>query len=189
MQSRRKDTRLQERSGPRSPRLPTTRPHLTIATLVALSAVPAASGQGFDLDSLGQTSFGDSRDVVSVAFEPTTTEAVRGGTVSVEVVFQMKDGWHIWPQEGGAPQGSTVFDGAEWTAIDVVEAEGLGGSSQESLTLVSAALIRGRTARGAKSTARPQTTAVALGQTFGPLITPSLRASGFRTRGSPASCR
>ncbi|MEC7352115.1 MAG: cytochrome c biogenesis protein CcdA, partial [Planctomycetota bacterium] len=105
--------------------MPTTRPHLTIATLVALSAVPAASGQGFDLDSLGQTSFGDSRDVVSVAFEPTTTEAVRGGTVSVEVVFQMKDGWHIWPQEGGAPQGSTVFDGAEWTAIDVVEAEGL----------------------------------------------------------------
>ncbi len=125
MQSPRKDTRLQGRPGHRSPRLRTTRAHLTIATLAALSAVPAASGQGFDLDSLGQASFGDSRDVVSVAFEPTTTEAVRGGTVSVGVVFQMKDGWHIWPQEGGAPQGSTVFDGAEWTAIDVVESEGL----------------------------------------------------------------
>ena len=125
MQSRRKDTTLQMRPPSRSPRVRTTTTHPTIATLLALSAVTAASGQAFDLGSLGQSSFGDSRDVVSVSFEPTATEAVRGGTVSVEVVFQMKKNWHIWPQEDGAPQGSTVFDGAEWTAIDVVEAEGL----------------------------------------------------------------
>ena len=95
------------------------------SALVASSLSSMASGQGFDLDSLTQESFGDSRDVVSVSFTPDSDSVEPGGKVLVEVVFEMKNDWHIWPQEDGSPAGSAIFDGAQWTAIDVVEAEGL----------------------------------------------------------------
>ncbi|MAJ47247.1 MAG: hypothetical protein CBC35_08330 [Planctomycetes bacterium TMED75] len=99
------------------------------SALVASSLCSTAFAQGFDLDSLTQESFGDSRDVVTVSFTPDSDSVQPGGTVLVEVVFQMKDAWHIWPQEGGSPAGMAIFDGAQWTAIDVVEAEGLSLSS------------------------------------------------------------
>ena len=95
------------------------------SALLASSLGSMASGQGFDLDSLTQESFGDSRDVVSVSFTPDSDSVEPGGKVLVEVVFEMKNDWHIWPQEGGSPAGSAIFDGAQWTAIDVVEAKGL----------------------------------------------------------------
>ena len=95
------------------------------SALLASSLSSMASGQGFDLDSLTQESFGDSRDVVTVSFTPDSDSVEPGGKVLVEVVFEMKNDWHIWPQEGGSPAGSAIFDGAQWTAIDVVEAEGL----------------------------------------------------------------
>ena len=99
--------------------------HVLTCALLASSLAPVAFGQGFDLDSLTQDSFGDSRDVVNVAFTSDTEQVTRGGTVVVDVTFEMKRTWHIWPQEGGAPQGTAIFDGAVWTEINVVEAEGL----------------------------------------------------------------
>lgn len=95
------------------------------SALVASSLASMALAQGFDLDSLTQENFGDSRDVVAVSFSPESNSVQPGATVLVEVVFEMKNAWHIWPQEGGSPPGTAIFDGAQWTEIEVVEAEGL----------------------------------------------------------------
>ena len=99
--------------------------NLLSCSLLASGLSSVVAAQGFDLDSLTQERFGDSRDVVSVSFNSDSQTATRGESVLVEVVFEMKSDWHIWPQEGGSPPGSAVFDGAEWTAIEVVEADGL----------------------------------------------------------------
>ena len=99
--------------------------HLVSCALLASGLASIAAGQGFDLDSLGQESFGDSRDVVEVTFTSDTESVTRGETVLVDVTFEMKANWHIWPQEGGSPAGSAIFDGAVWTEIGIVKADGL----------------------------------------------------------------
>ncbi|MEE2681671.1 MAG: thioredoxin family protein [Planctomycetota bacterium] len=103
--------------------------HPLSCALLASSIASAAAGQGFDLDALTQDSYGDSRDVVTVTFTSETDEVTRGTTVVVDVTFEMKRNWHIWPQEGGAQPGTAIFDGAVWTEIDVVKADGLSVAS------------------------------------------------------------
>ena len=86
------------------------------SALVASSLSSMASGQGFDLDSLTQESFGDSRDVVSVSFTPDSDSVEPGGKVLVEVVFEMKNDWHIWPQEGWPPEATRRS--LDWTLVE-----------------------------------------------------------------------
>lgn len=104
------------------------RSHITTLFLGALAAVVAplhAQQPTFDFNTFGkdageqqETSFGDSRDVVSVSFVPQREAAPPGAIVPVAVVFELKKSWHIWPNEGGAPEGTAIFDGAIWTTID-----------------------------------------------------------------------
>ena len=98
-----------------------------LAGAFALPAMPAsAQDNPFKFEALSKDandgqlapSFGDSRDVVTVSFHAQRDTAPPGATVPVAVVFDLKKNWHIWPNEGGAPEGTSIFEYAEWTVID-----------------------------------------------------------------------
>ena len=100
--------------------------HLLAALLLCLGMHGAAQAQ-FDLDAIRNNtpSYGDSRDAVGVEITSQREAAPAGATFPVAVTFTIKKGWHIWTQEGGSPEGTAIFDGAQWTSITKAGGEGL----------------------------------------------------------------
>ena len=102
-------------------------PSLLLAGLMlCLGVQDQAQGQ-FDLEAIRNNtpSYGDSRDAVGLEVESQRTSVPAGTSFPVAVTFKIKKDWHIWPQEGGAPEGSAIFDGAQWTSITKSAGDGL----------------------------------------------------------------
>ena len=113
------------------------RSNLTLALLAGVFVLPlvpataSAQDNPFKFEALSKDaddgqlapSFGDSRDVVTVSFHAQRETAPPGAVVPVAIVFDLEKSWHIWPNEGGAPEGTSIFEYAEWTVIDGSDAE------------------------------------------------------------------
>ena len=102
----------------------------TLCLVAALGSLPAQTQAQDGKNTFGgdlfggsttdqaETTFGDSRDVVGTEFVPMRESAPPGTVVPIAVVFDIEDTWHIWTNEGGVPEGVTVFEDAIWTEID-----------------------------------------------------------------------
>ncbi|HAW96733.1 MAG TPA: hypothetical protein DCX60_10690, partial [Phycisphaerales bacterium] len=102
-------------------------PSLLLTGLMLCLGLQGEAHAQFDLEAIRNNtpSYGDSRDAVSLEVETQRTSVPAGTSFPVAVTFKIKKNWHIWPQEGGAPEGSAIFDGAQWTSITKAGGDGL----------------------------------------------------------------
>jgi thiol:disulfide interchange protein len=103
---------------------------LTLLILGTITSLVSAQGSKDTFGSLPDftqqsapetTSFGDSRDVVTVDVTLMRDTAPPGAVLPVAVVLDIKPSWHIWTNEGGEIEGTSSFDSAVWTRIELAE--------------------------------------------------------------------